>query len=261
MVANDAKMESPATTTGADANRVDWSGDGHPLADKQPLNAQQAADLPKSALEVITDKSGHTTDQAISKLSSGDHTIQLPGGRQFMVHVPENDGKTPLPVMMVFSGSAHIKYDPKDFAAETGMSKAADDPQHKFIAVYALPKEHLLGTDSTTPAYAWVQNDWQHQNPELLESFYAEQLGKPGQYTVHTSKAGSKNEDSEKLYTPTNADNPSRLAVFDVTGSDHNWPGPDPTHAATNGNPKDTEFDTTLEIVNLWDQYNHRVII
>jgi poly(3-hydroxybutyrate) depolymerase len=101
-----------------------------------------------------------------------------------------------------------------------------------------------------------IQNDEQHQSPALLESFYVLQLARQGIDSEQTTSAGSQNQDVEKVYKPADANNHNQLTVFDVKNSDHNWPGPDPTGAKTNGNPKDTEFNTTLEMVNIWQQYN-----
>ncbi|CAN5466754.1 hypothetical protein BH10CYA1_BH10CYA1_47050 [soil metagenome] len=91
----------------------------------------------------------------VTLLPAGNHEIRFQDGRQFIVHVPANASNTPMPAMFVFSGSAHPQFDPKDFAAETGMNTISDDSDHPFVVVYALPKKHLLGRYSKTPAYAW----------------------------------------------------------------------------------------------------------
>ena len=91
----------------------------------------------------------------LSPLSAGDHTITLADNHEFLMHVPKSTGKVELPVMFVFSGSEQPVYDPKQFGAETGMNKKADDPNHPFIAVYPLPELHDLGRGSNTKAYAW----------------------------------------------------------------------------------------------------------
>jgi poly(3-hydroxybutyrate) depolymerase len=126
------------------------AGVNHPLA-------QAAADLPvKGAVEVVAGANGQSEQKPLSKLSAGDHTIQLEDGRQFLVHVPASDGSTPLPAMFVFSGSAEPEYNIKDFAPESGMSKVADeDPNHPWVVVYPLAKEHKLGVYSAQPAYGY----------------------------------------------------------------------------------------------------------
>jgi hypothetical protein len=122
------------------------------------------------AVEIVKDAGGKDAEKPLSQLSVGDHTIQFPDGRQFMVHVPKtgastgaaNSGdagstsSTTLPAMFVFTGSGEPKWNIKDFAPETGMSGVADeDPKHPFVVVYALPKKHLIGTGSAQAAYGW----------------------------------------------------------------------------------------------------------
>jgi poly(3-hydroxybutyrate) depolymerase len=111
------------------------------------------------ATEVIKDANGQEKDVPLGKLDAGDHTVKLKNGREFLIHVPQNDGKTELPVMFVFSGSAHGQWNIKDFAPESGFSRLAegtkDDPDHKFIAVYPLPEKHKLGIGAPEEAYAW----------------------------------------------------------------------------------------------------------
>lgn len=130
------------------------SGSSHPLA--QPADAR-----PKAAVEIVSGAGGTSEEKPLSKLSAGDHTIQLPDGRQFMVHVPKTDAgaggaASTIPAMFVFTGSGEPIWNIKDFAPETGMSGVADeDPNHPFVVVYALPKEHLLGTGSAQPAFGW----------------------------------------------------------------------------------------------------------
>jgi hypothetical protein len=137
---------------------------------------------------------------------------------------------------------------------ENEQYKLLQDLRSVLNKVGNLGKSVLDSLDPLAP----IQNDQQHQSPTLLESFYLRELARQGEYSERTSSAGTQNQDVEKTYKPTNASNHSRLTVFDVKNSDHNWPGPDPTGAKTNGNPKDTEFNTTLEIVNLWQQYNDK---
>ena len=111
------------------------------------------------AVEVVTDSSGKTKEVPLTKdkLSAGDHTIEFENGRQFVVHVPQDAGKAELPVMFVISpsvnptGSSHPNA--SQFETQTGMNQYAD--QDKFVAVYAVPQEHLLGQNSKTPAFAW----------------------------------------------------------------------------------------------------------
>jgi hypothetical protein len=123
---------------------------------KSPENmGTKSNTAPLDAHEVITDASGKETLVPLDKLSAGDHTIELKDGRQFMMHVPPNDGKTQLPVMFVFSGSAEGQWNIKDFPAESGMNTKADAPDNKFIAVYPLPEKHLLGTGSKEAGYGW----------------------------------------------------------------------------------------------------------
>ncbi len=111
--------------------------------------------LAGKATELIKDGNGKIKEVPLEKFLPGDHTIKLKDGREFIAHVPDNDGKTPLPVIFVFSGSAHNQYDIKDFVPESGINTYADDKNHKFIAVYPLPLKHLLGTGSNKPAYGW----------------------------------------------------------------------------------------------------------
>jgi hypothetical protein len=114
--------------------------------------ATPAADNPamNGAHEVIGDKL-----VPLGKLAPGDHTIALKDGREFIMHVPPNDGNEKLPVMFMFSGSAEGQWNIKDFVPESGMNTKADDPKNKFIAVYPLPERHLLGTGSDKTAYGW----------------------------------------------------------------------------------------------------------
>jgi hypothetical protein len=138
--ANKPKATAPESLNGAN----------HPLA-------QPPADAPvKGAVEVVAGANGQSEQKPLSKLSAGDHTIQLDDGRQFLVHVPVTDGKTQLPTMFVFSGSAEPEYNIKDFAPESGMSKVADeDPSHPWVVVYPLAKLHKLGVYSAQPAYGY----------------------------------------------------------------------------------------------------------
>ncbi len=130
---------------------------------KAPAVAQTALDgvnhplsRPAQAVEIVVDASGHTEQKPLARLSAGDHTIQLEGGRQFLVHVPASDGKSSLPAMFVFSGSAEPQYNIKDFAPESGMSGVADqDPKHPWVVVYPLAKEHKLGVYSKQPAFGY----------------------------------------------------------------------------------------------------------
>ena len=133
------------------------AGKDAPLATKEvPSPAPAAATDFNGATEIVKGADGKdTTVPLTDKLKEGDHTIQLQDGRQFIMHVPANDGKTQMPVMFVFSGSAHGNWDIKDFIPESGMNKAADDPNHKFIAVYPLPEKHLIGVGDTSKSYAW----------------------------------------------------------------------------------------------------------
>jgi len=126
------------------------SGKNHPLS-----GANNNAGT-SGAVEIVKGANGQDETKPLSKLSAGDHTIQLENGRQFLVHMPPANGSTKLPVRFVFTGSAEPQWNIKDFAPETGMSKVADeDPKHPFIAVYALPKKHDLGIFSKTPAFGW----------------------------------------------------------------------------------------------------------
>jgi hypothetical protein len=109
----------------------------------------------QDACQVVKDAAGKGREIPLEHLGAGDHTIKLNGGRQFVVHVPDSDGSTQLPVVFMFSGSAHGQYDIKDFVAESGMNRYADSPQNQFITVYPLPVKHLLGTGSDKAAYGW----------------------------------------------------------------------------------------------------------
>jgi poly(3-hydroxybutyrate) depolymerase len=119
------------------------------------LTDNAAALSATGAHEVITDASGNSKQVPLEKLTPGDHTIALKDGREFMMHVPPNDGKTPLPVMFAFSGSAEGQWNIKDFVPESGINTKADDPNNKFIAVYPLPEKHMLGTGSEEAGYGW----------------------------------------------------------------------------------------------------------
>jgi poly(3-hydroxybutyrate) depolymerase len=140
------------------------AGAHHPLAKPpetgapgKPATAPVSSEF-QQAREVITDSSGKAKEVPLSpeKLSSGDHTIQLSDGRQFIMHVPPKTGNSSLPVMFVIAPSVNSAngFKAASFKGETGMDQYAD--QHKFIAVYALPKEHLLGVDSKQKSYAWT---------------------------------------------------------------------------------------------------------
>ncbi len=107
------------------------------------------------AHEVVKDAAGNDKLVPLGKLEPGDHTIALKDGREFMMHVPPNDGKEKLPVMFMFSGSGEGQWNIKDFVPESGMNAKADDPNNKFIAVYPLPERHLLGTGFDKTAYGW----------------------------------------------------------------------------------------------------------
>jgi poly(3-hydroxybutyrate) depolymerase len=128
-------------------------GGNHPLA--MPASAAQGG----GAVEIVAGAGSQDTQKPLSKLDAGDHTIQLPDGRQFMVHVPKTDATNPpatLPAMFVFTGSGEPQWNIKDFAPETGMSAVADeDPKHPFVVVYALPEKHLIGTGSSQAAFGW----------------------------------------------------------------------------------------------------------
>jgi poly(3-hydroxybutyrate) depolymerase len=122
------------------------------------LNGMSLTDSSLAAMgahEVITDSAGNEKLVPLEKLQPGDHTIALEDGREFMMHIPPNDGKQQLPVMFVFSGSAESQWNIKDFMPESGMNTKADSPDHKFIAVYPLPEKHLLGVGSKEAAYGW----------------------------------------------------------------------------------------------------------
>lgn len=107
------------------------------------------------AHEVVKDANGNNKLVPLGKLEPGDHTIALKDGREFIMHVPPNDGKEKLPVMFMFSGSGEGQWNIKDFVPESGMNTRADDPKNKFVAVYPLPERHLLGTGSDKTAYGW----------------------------------------------------------------------------------------------------------
>ena len=111
-----------------------------------------ASDAAKTKAE---DMFGSLTISESEKLSAGDHTVKLKDGREFIMHIPPNDGKTPLPVMFVFSGSAEGQWNMKDFAQESGMNTKADNAANKFIAVYPLSEKHMLGQGSKEEAHAW----------------------------------------------------------------------------------------------------------
>jgi poly(3-hydroxybutyrate) depolymerase len=126
-----------------------------PPFDSKRTEAGQNPKL-RIASEVFVDEAGRTKEIPLSpgKLAPGDHTIKLANDREFMMHIPANDGKA-LPVVFVISPSvnAHLGFKPEYFGPETGMSQAAD--KSKFIAVYPMPVKHLLGVYSKTQAYAW----------------------------------------------------------------------------------------------------------
>jgi hypothetical protein len=117
-----------------------------PLADNPAMNG---------AHEVVKGPDGKDNLIPLGKLAPGDHTIALKDQREFVIHVPPNDGKEKLPVMFMFSGSGEGQWHIEDFVQESGMNAKADDPKNKFIAVYPLPKRHLLGTGSDKTAYGW----------------------------------------------------------------------------------------------------------
>jgi poly(3-hydroxybutyrate) depolymerase len=109
-----------------------------------------------NACEIFKDADGHSKEVPLnSKLTAGDHTVRFSDGREFVVHVPATDGQKQLPVMFVFSGSAHNQYNIRDFIPESGMNRFADAEARKFIAVYPMPLKHMLGTGSDKTAYAW----------------------------------------------------------------------------------------------------------
>src|ERR1700727_713768 len=114
---------------------------GRPDSTSNPRLANE-----ESAVEVVTSPDGTTQQKPLSKLSAGDHTIQLGDGRQFLVHVPQTESTAELPAVFVISGSAEPQYDAKDFAPESGMSGVADeDPKHPFVVVYPVAKKHDIG--------------------------------------------------------------------------------------------------------------------
>jgi poly(3-hydroxybutyrate) depolymerase len=107
------------------------------------------------AQEVIKGPDGKDQLIPLGKLDPGTHTIMLKDNREFIMHVPPNDGKEEMPVMFMFSGSGEGQWNINDFVPESGMNTKADDPNNKFIAVYPLPERHLLGTGSDKTAYGW----------------------------------------------------------------------------------------------------------
>jgi poly(3-hydroxybutyrate) depolymerase len=167
--AGDDKLK-PSQTPASDGA---LTGANHPLAQQVDARMSQAGDKSvvaptpapgptgylndfSTAREVVTDASGQTTERPINgQLAPGDHTLQFENGRQFVVHVPQNDGKTEMPVMFVIAPSVHTNqgYDAKNFEYETGMNQYAD--KDKFIVVYADDANHLLGKSSQQKAEAW----------------------------------------------------------------------------------------------------------
>lgn len=176
---NTGDSSDARTKTQPQGDQSAFNGSNHPLSkestektaktpsksqasDATPSNASPSKAGPgdfSGAVEVVTDSTGKTKEVPFSKdkLTSGDHTIEFKNGRQFVIHVPPNDGKTELPVMFVISPSVNPQSgshpNAAEFETQTGMNQYAD--QDKFITVYAVPEEHLLGQGSKTPAYAW----------------------------------------------------------------------------------------------------------
>jgi poly(3-hydroxybutyrate) depolymerase len=148
----DAAKLNPSETAKANADSVYGTLDVSSLATSPSAQENQAMDR---AHEVVKDAAGNDKFIPLGKLKAGDHTIALKDGREFMMHVPPNDGKEKLPVMFMFSGSGEGQWNIKDFVPECGMNTKADDPKNKFIAVYPLPQRHLLGTGSDKTAYGW----------------------------------------------------------------------------------------------------------
>jgi poly(3-hydroxybutyrate) depolymerase len=148
----DDKAQTSAPAVAPDS----LTGANHPLA------APPADGSPKAAVEIVTGSNGQPEEKPLTQLTVGDHTVQLPNGRQFLVHVPATDGSGngtnngKLPAMFVFSGSAEPQYKITDFAPESGMNAVADeDPKHPFVVVYDLLKEHKLGIYSAQPAWGY----------------------------------------------------------------------------------------------------------
>jgi len=130
--------------------------DSKTIAPPRTASDGSAAPMHSDVHEVVEDAGGKTTTMALQTLSAGDHTLQTKDGREFIVHIPVVDSANEkLPVMFVFSGSAHGNFKIKDFVPESGMNRFADAPEHKFIAVYPLPKKHHLGEGSSAPAFGW----------------------------------------------------------------------------------------------------------
>jgi hypothetical protein len=146
-----AKLDATGAKLDATGAKLDATGA------KLDATNTTVADNPlmDGAHEVVKDKAGNDTLIPLGKLGPGDHTIMLANNREFLMHVPPNDGTQKLPVMFMFSGSAEGQWDIKDFMPESGMNTKADDPKNPFIAVYPLPERHLLGTGSEETAYGW----------------------------------------------------------------------------------------------------------
>ena len=137
-----------------DAARA-FEGANHPLAMTvhEALAVHESARISSESKTVIpVAKDGTLPGE---KLSPGDHIVQLPDGRPFNIHVPQNDGHTQLPVMFVISPSVNAPsgFDAKNFGPETGMNEQAD--KDKFVAVYPLPLKHMLGRFSRQEGFAW----------------------------------------------------------------------------------------------------------
>jgi poly(3-hydroxybutyrate) depolymerase len=164
------RTDDKATPAPATKAPDSLSGANHPLAAPPPEATSKTPppETPvtpqahKVAVELIPGANGQQVEKPLSQLNAGDHTIELPNGRQFLVHVPATDGSGAgtvdgkLPAMFVFSGSAEPQYKITDFAPESGMNGVADqDPKHPFVVVYDLLKEHKLGVYSAQPAWGY----------------------------------------------------------------------------------------------------------
>jgi poly(3-hydroxybutyrate) depolymerase len=153
-----AKPDGTAAKPDATAAKPDATGAKLDATGAKPdATNTTVADNPlmDGAHEVVKDKAGNDTLIPLGKLGPGDHTIMLADNREFLMHVPPNDGTQKLPVMFMFSGSAEGQWNIKDFMPESGMNTKANDPKNPFIAVYPLPQRHLLGTGSDKTAYGW----------------------------------------------------------------------------------------------------------
>lgn len=113
-----------------------------------------------------------------------------------------------------------------------------------------------------------IQN--QNQNPRRQEEVYEALLGhykKESQTLATPAAAGDadkgkdkhKDKDRVTVFKSTDPGNDRTVVVTDLAEAQHSYPEPDPSGARTNATLKYTEFDTTAQIVALFNSYNDKV--